>query len=306
VPMTIVSPWTKGGYVCSQVFDHTSIIQFIEKRFGAQYPGITESNVTAWRRAVCGDLTSAFNFATPNDAVPSLPSTAAYLPPNQDRYPDYDPVPPVDQALPKQEPGVRLARALPYALSASGRIDGGAGLFWIDFANTGTVGAQFSVYAANRNDGPWTYTVDAGATVSDYWSAVAVTGGQYELEVFGPNGFYREFIGNVFAATASGAADPEATLAYDTRGNGVTLKLVNNGGKACTLKITSAFDKSIEQVYVLQPGDSAESNWNLNQSFGWYDLQVTADLTDSFVRRYSGHVENGSSSISDPRFGAQK
>ena len=57
VPMTVISPWSKGGYVCSQVFDHTSVIQFIEKRFGVHCP-----NISAWRRSVCGDLTSAFNF----------------------------------------------------------------------------------------------------------------------------------------------------------------------------------------------------------------------------------------------------
>src|ERR1700746_909140 len=44
VPMIVISPWSKGGFVNSQVFDHTSLIQFVEKRFGQQYSGITESN----------------------------------------------------------------------------------------------------------------------------------------------------------------------------------------------------------------------------------------------------------------------
>jgi len=57
VPMTVVSPWSKGGFVCSQVFDHTSVIRFIEARFGVHEP-----NISAWRRAVCGDLTSALDF----------------------------------------------------------------------------------------------------------------------------------------------------------------------------------------------------------------------------------------------------
>jgi phospholipase C len=60
VPMLVVSPWSKGGWVDSQVFDHTSVIRFLEARFG-----VTESNITPWRRAVTGDLTSAFNFARP-------------------------------------------------------------------------------------------------------------------------------------------------------------------------------------------------------------------------------------------------
>ena len=55
VPMVVISPWSKGGWVNSQVFDHTSLIRFIERRFGSEYPGIMESNITKWRRAVSGD-----------------------------------------------------------------------------------------------------------------------------------------------------------------------------------------------------------------------------------------------------------
>src|ERR1700722_9049378 len=76
VPFLAISPWSKGGYVNSQVFDHTSVIQFIEKRFG-----VLEGNLSPWRRAVAGDLTSVFNFANPNDAHASLPGTDAFLPP---------------------------------------------------------------------------------------------------------------------------------------------------------------------------------------------------------------------------------
>ena len=58
-PTTIVSPWTAGGFVCSEVFDHTSLIRFIEARFG-----VPEPNISAWRRQTCGDLTSAFRFGS--------------------------------------------------------------------------------------------------------------------------------------------------------------------------------------------------------------------------------------------------
>ena len=73
VPMYVLSPWTKGGWVNSQVFDHTSVLRFIEQRFG-----VAEPNISAWRRAVCGDLTSIFDFAAPEGAgLPSgLPATA--------------------------------------------------------------------------------------------------------------------------------------------------------------------------------------------------------------------------------------
>jgi phospholipase C len=70
VPTTIVSPWTRGGYVCSERFDHTSILRFLEKRFGAEVP-----HLSAWRRRTVGDLTSAFDFTRPNTKLPRLPPT---------------------------------------------------------------------------------------------------------------------------------------------------------------------------------------------------------------------------------------
>ena len=61
VPLIVASPWSRGGYVCSQVFDHTSVLQLLEKiasrRAGKE---IRETNISGWRRAVCGDLSAAF------------------------------------------------------------------------------------------------------------------------------------------------------------------------------------------------------------------------------------------------------
>ena len=70
VPMLVVSPFSKGGFVSSDVFDHTSTLLFLEKRFGAEVP-----NLTAWRRGLVGDMTAAFNFAHPDSSPPSLPAT---------------------------------------------------------------------------------------------------------------------------------------------------------------------------------------------------------------------------------------
>jgi phospholipase C len=74
VPMLILSPFSRGGFVSSDLFDHTSILRFLETRFGAEVP-----NLSAWRRATVGDLTSGFNFAAPNSSIPSLPSTTPAL-----------------------------------------------------------------------------------------------------------------------------------------------------------------------------------------------------------------------------------
>jgi phospholipase C len=69
VPMLVVSPLSRGGLVCSDVFDHTSLLRFIETRFGAEVP-----NLTAWRREAVGDLTTAFHVAGRDDSVPALPA----------------------------------------------------------------------------------------------------------------------------------------------------------------------------------------------------------------------------------------
>jgi phospholipase C len=74
VPCLIVSPWTQGGWVASQTFDHTSVLRFLEVLTGVSIP-----NLTAWRRATFGDLTSAFGFAEFPSAVRNLPGTKAQL-----------------------------------------------------------------------------------------------------------------------------------------------------------------------------------------------------------------------------------
>ena len=72
VPCLVVSPFTRGGYRCSDVLDHTSLLRFIETRFGVEVP-----NLSAWRRASTGDLTTAFAFSVPpNTSVPALPPTS--------------------------------------------------------------------------------------------------------------------------------------------------------------------------------------------------------------------------------------
>src|SRR5467141_1097499 len=75
VPMLIVSPFSRGGFVSSDLFDHTSVLRFLETRFGAEVP-----NLSAWRRATVGDLTSALNFKKTDHSIPNLPSTLPAIP----------------------------------------------------------------------------------------------------------------------------------------------------------------------------------------------------------------------------------
>ena len=117
VPLLVVSPFSRGGFVCSDTFDHTSLLRFLETRFGPEVP-----NLSAWRRSVTGDLTSAFNFEKPDSSVPSLPTPSRTDPrvlasdcPTQspgtgaENFPTVVgyPLPPPPQTLPGQEPGAR-------------------------------------------------------------------------------------------------------------------------------------------------------------------------------------------------------
>jgi phospholipase C len=71
VPCLVISPFSRGGWYCSDTFDHTSLLRFIETRFGVEVP-----NLTTWRRKTTGDLTSALPLISPNTSVPNLPATS--------------------------------------------------------------------------------------------------------------------------------------------------------------------------------------------------------------------------------------
>jgi phospholipase C len=117
VPMLVVSPFSRGGFVCSDTFDHTSMLRFLETRFDVPAP-----NISAWRRAATGDLTAALHPGSADRSVPSLPATPGRTDPrvrrecstsdlselNTGNPPPY-PVP-APQSMPSQEPGT-AARA---------------------------------------------------------------------------------------------------------------------------------------------------------------------------------------------------
>jgi phospholipase C len=299
VPMIVISPWSKGGWVASEVFDHTSLIRFIEQRFGRENPGLTESNITAWRRAVVGDLTSAFDFASPNDAVVPLPDTAAYAPPDANRHDDYKPVPPATQALPKQEPGTRPARPVPYALDATGDVDVAGRTLKVQFANEGRSAAVLHVRSGDAQAGPWTYTVGAKADLADTWTFPEQA--TYDLSVYGPNGFFRAFKGSV-----SGGDKANLAVESDYRANAenpaITLEIHNRGAAASQVRITDAYTRRTVTL-ALEAGKSVTWHWSLEASFGWYDLTVDVASDASFQRRLAGHVETGCPSVSDPAIG---
>ena len=294
VPMIVVSPWSKGGWVNSELFDHASLIQFIEKRFD-----LREENITPWRRAVCGDLTSAFNFKNPNDSVVHLPSTVAYVPPDNEKHPDYKPVPPVNQAMPVQEQGVRPARAVPYELYVRGAADFRSGTFEIHFANSGNTAAVFQVRSGNSLDGPWTYTVGPHADLSDVWALSANRQTAYDLSVYGPNGFLRVFKGGI---SGHSSANLGSRVLYDAQGGGISLDIFNRGAEPAKVRISDAYSNDATS-HVLRPGENVVKYYRLERSFGWYDFTVEVDSDPAFIQRIAGHLETGEDSMTDPAIG---
>ncbi len=299
VPMIVVSPWSKGGWVNSEVFDHTSLIRFIERRFAPQHPRLRKNNITRWRRAVAGDLTSAFDFAAPNDAKVPLPSTIAYAPPDNIRHHDYVPVPPADQALPAQEQGTRPARAVPYELYVESKADFAGGAVKIDFRNKGKAAAVFHVRDGNGQDSPRTYTVGSRATVSDVWACAAKGETTYNLSIYGPNGFFRAFKGSV---AGNDKANLKSRIRYEIAQYGVVLDIQNKCRAACTAHIADAYTgKTV--VRALPPGRKLKEFWQLENVSGWYDLTVGVDTDPSLQQRFAGHLETGEDSRSDPAIG---
>ena len=292
VPMFVISPWSKGGAVCSQVFDHTSILQFLEQVFDVQEP-----NISPWRRAVCGDLTSAFDFSKADASKPRLPDTSRYQDTSDAQCKLPPPAPPALAVLPRQEAGIRRAKALPYALAVEERHDIDDNLVWLDFMNTGNAGAVFQIYAGGTSDGPRTYTVEAGKKLSDAWP-VAAKSEIYDLCVYGPNGFLRQFKGTISAAAMK--REPVVRAHYDAIKGNVFLTIKNSGKTAIKVTVIDNAYGNASRTLTIAGDTSVKERWLLTSSNQWYDLSVSADDEGHFVRRLAGHVETGKDSTSDP------
>ncbi|MEV6107280.1 phosphocholine-specific phospholipase C [Streptomyces sp. NPDC051940] len=282
VPMFVVSPWSTGGYVCSEVFDHTSVIRFMEQRFGVHEP-----NITPWRRAVAGDLTSAFDFSLPDTSVTPLPDTSGYEPPDNDRHPSYLFAQPADPAMPKQEPGSRPARPLAYAPVTDGRRASGA--FTVSFSGGERAGACFYVTSTGRKQNPRSYTAEAGKSISGSWA----TKGAYDISAWGPNGSLARFRGG------SLAAGPEVTARHDAATGNLTLHLANDGSADRHLTLTNAYGGA-SQTFTVRGGETVTHVVDLRASARWFDVSVTDEDDAAFLRRFAGHVETGAAGVSDP------
>jgi phospholipase C len=307
VPLIIASPWTRGGRVNSQVFDHTSTLQFLE-RFLSHKLGkpVRENNISDWRRLVCGDLTSVFrpyhagtmadaDFLAKNAFLESI-HKARFKPLPNDFTADFSA---------RQEPGTKPSCALPYCMTADGRLGADRNHFEIVFSNDSrpfgekTAGAPFNVYGHGRT---WAYGVKPGDSLGDAWSLAAFDSGFYHLRVYGPNGFYREFGGN--------AGDPALGISFGYEPSegahpmtGNEIVQLKNDGDACTVTIV---DNAYKKEYPSQQvgaGERSSVTILSAKDQGWYDFTVRIKGNEMFRQRFAGRIETGKASISDPYMG---
>jgi len=275
VSLIAISPWSKGGYVNSEVFDHTSVIQFIEKRFG-----VVENNISPWRRAVTGDLTSVFNFKNPNEAQAKLPSTDDNLPSvaelgggNVDTFtPTQDSV---IAGVPPQEKGIRPARSLPYELDVHASVNASNSTVGLKFFNTGHKTGVFHVRSGNATDPVRYYTVEPGKTLTGTWNVSST----YSLSVYGPNGFVRYFNGSI----GSSAAALDVRSSYDGEGDcgSIKWKITNVAAKHARVDVLDAYTGNLN-TQSLKPSESFEDRVSLHQFYGWYDLIITVEGDSTF------------------------
>jgi phospholipase C len=323
VPMIVASPWSRGGWVNSQVFDHTSSIRFLESFLNKKFKkNIRETNISDWRRTVCGDLTSVFRkfngekitglpFIEKDPFIESIhkakfknvPSNYKAL--TNEEIATMNSAPDQSPYMPQQEKGTRDACALPYELIADGNFNPEKNSFEMILGagnkifGEKAVGAPFIIYARNfqRYDfGERNYAVVAGDQLQDEWEVRDFDNNKYHLEVYGPNGFSRIFKGS--------ETDPQLQ---------VTVKHLANGKPEIKLENTGA------QEYLVSISDNAYGNPAVNKkvnnkatvvvtpdtgkSFGWYDFTIKVQGNRNFEKRYTGRVEAGKPTKSDPAMG---
>ncbi|MGP9022610.1 phosphocholine-specific phospholipase C [Streptomyces sp. BR1] len=285
VPMLVISPWSVGGYVCSEVFDHTSVIRFLER-----WTGVRELNISQWRRTVTGDLTSAFDFSRTRHR-PEVTHPGP-IPPMSDRW---RPLPPAVQHMPVQEEGTRPARPLPYQPDAYARVADGS--LKVELANTGRASAHFALYPYAKE---FTAPQHKDVRGKGEWSVptAQLADAAYHFTVTGPNGFRREFQGT---ATARG---PEVTSHVDPDHRDLHLTLRNTGTTTVAFSVRPlgyADESDLRdwtRTITVKQGRTRTIAHSAADAHGWYDLEITADRSGGFRRRLMGHIENGRTSVS--------
>jgi phospholipase C len=329
VPTIVASPWSRGGWVNSQLFEHTSTLMFLEDFMQRKYgKTVKEENISAWRRAISGDLTSCFRpysakeskleYLDRNKFVigiqkarnKEVPSNFKALNATQIAAISANPVHSEDTS--HQESGIRPACALPYELYADGALSADRTKFELrmkagnEVHGKRSIGSPFNVYLRNVSGAASkmmvaTYAVKSGDTLHEEFPLALFADGRYEVEVHGPNGFYRAFTGDANTSV------PRVDASYERHGSTLTgdvqVLLHNPGDKPLTVALKDNSYKATTMSRTIKAGGDASITLPLKQSHGWYDFTVKTEGF-SAESRFAGRVETGHSSFTDPLMGA--
>ena len=321
VPMIIASPWSRGGWVNSQVFDHTSNIRFLENFLNHKFnKNLRENNITDWRRTISGDLSSVFRQYN-NEKISGLPFIpkdpfiesihkakfknvpADYKNLSAEEIRQINTHPANSPYFPQQEKGLRPACPLPYELFADGNLDSGRQNFTLSLGalqkifGESAAGSPFIVYTRNYQGKDFreqNYAVKAGDQLDDNWQVADFTNNSYHLQVLGPNGFFREFKGS--------SVDPQVfvSLRHLPEGN-AEITVHSRSQKDLLLEVS---DNSYHQGSLTRKLEAGSSlvliPYDLSPSFGWYDFSLKIIGAEHFGKRYAGRVETGKATYSDP------
>lgn len=331
VPMLVISPFSVGGRVCSEVFDHTSVIRFLDTWLKAKEKQTKDaevfSNISSWRQAIAGDLTSAFDFnrSANNIAMDKLldatkparifgtsektsaTGLAAFKPGIADVNADPDAKKPVAAKQDRTRCEI-LPVGYDFQVFLGYSIHDATGKTRVDWTirNSGTLGASFYVIPYSRTDAPWLYSVEgvkpggAPVIVSDFAQITGGTNeGDYEYAIHGPNGYLFEFRGNSLDLVQM--ALPNITDVKPAA-DGKKIQFIFDKWPTASgkLKLINAYNGYQEVI------ENGAASIQITTEDGWYDIAFVDAINDnSFLRRYAGHLENGLISTSDPAIGQQ-
>lgn len=290
VPMIIASPWTKGGFVNSEVSDHTSVLQFLEKFIMKKYKkNVHVDNISDWRRAVCGDLTSAFNsssvqapqmnYLDQKEYAKTINAAKNKPVPNLKWYSENELS---GNLLEIQERGLKPSNPLPYHFHVN--LEGGQ----IKMANLKENGVPLLMYDRtqfNSNNYHFSYALYSKQELSHPVHSEA-----YDYEIFGPNGFFRKFKGN-------NISELEVILVNMTSKNQVELIMRTHKKKNISLHLEDLYGKTKKTISVQKPEEKIMIDLDKNK--GWYDLKLTFN---DCLWHFAGRVETGKVSVSDPHW----
>lgn len=319
VPLIIASPWTRGGWVNSEICDITSTIQFIEHFLNKKYKlNIQEDNISSWRRAITGDLTSAFRpfqkekqplptFLDRNEQVAFINKAKDKPAPNGQKLLDSTTIQAISKGyrspeLPQQEKGTKPSNALCYELyvdeettaeqlriyfSASKQLFGDKAL-----------GGAFNAFAYGykHEKANWSFAMSAGKTVDYHWRLDDFEGDDYALAIHGPNGYYRYFAGQ------KGPQPVIIQQRYDFRTEEVIFEISNKLETNLSLNIYDRYTQKKKSV-VFKANSTKVVKTGTKSFQRWYDLELSV-AGSNYSRRYSGRIENGKDSITDPLMGS--